>query len=101
MYYGSLNIKLIKAFFKYNFERPPTHALTRTHTHTPQGAFPPPLKYPNALQGMRQTIQKQGFKYLYKGLNATCLKMAPAIALQYVLYEELSHRLGVCDVKRV
>lgn len=47
-----------------------------------------------------QTIwQKEGLRGLYRGLIPNFLKVAPAVSVAYVMYEQIKKVLGVPTVK--
>lgn len=55
--------------------------------------------HPQAYKGFRdvfqQTLQKEGWRGLYKGLLPSILKVGPAVGVSWIVYEDAKRRLGV------
>lgn len=51
------------------------------------------------VQTFRSVWQKEGLRGLYRGLIPNFLKVAPAVSVAYVMYEQIKRVLGVPTVK--
>ncbi|KAL2222125.1 putative calcium dependent mitochondrial carrier protein [Thermoascus aurantiacus ATCC 26904] len=60
-----------------------------------QGTVLHPHTYTGIVDVARRTIQKEGVYGLYKGITPTLLKVAPAVSISYVVYENSKRLLGL------
>ncbi|KAL2854535.1 mitochondrial carrier domain-containing protein [Aspergillus pseudodeflectus] len=60
-----------------------------------QGTVLHPTTYDSIADVARKTIQAEGFRGLYKGLTPNMLKVAPAVSISYVVYENSKRMLGL------
>lgn len=55
--------------------------------------------HPQAYTGFRdvltQTLAKEGWRGLYKGLLPSIMKVGPAVGVSWIVYEDAKRRLGV------
>ena len=54
-----------------------------------------PVKYKGMLDVVQQTMRKEGFGGLYKGIIPNLLKLAPAAGISWYVFEETKVLLGV------
>ncbi|KAN0079076.1 Mitochondrial carrier domain containing protein [Elaphomyces granulatus] len=66
----------------------------RTRLQT-QGTVLHPFTYDGIADVTRRTIRAEGFRGLYKGLTPTLLKVAPAVSISYVVYENAKRALAL------
>lgn len=66
----------------------------RTRLQT-QGTILHPATYTSIGDVARRTIQTEGPRGLYKGLTPNLLKVAPAVSISYVVYENAKRTLGL------
>jgi solute carrier family 25 phosphate transporter 23/24/25/41 len=43
----------------------------------------------------QQTLRKEGWRGMYKGLLPSILKVGPAVGVSWIVYEDAKRRLGV------
>jgi solute carrier family 25 (mitochondrial phosphate transporter), member 23/24/25/41 len=60
-----------------------------------QGTVLHPPTYTGIVDVTRKTIQNEGFKGLFKGVTPNLLKVAPAVSISYVVYENSKSILGL------
>ncbi|OOF91634.1 hypothetical protein ASPCADRAFT_176922 [Aspergillus carbonarius ITEM 5010] len=60
-----------------------------------QGTILHPATYNGIGDVARKTIQTEGFRGFYKGLTPNLLKVAPAVSISYVVYENAKRTLGL------
>lgn len=60
-----------------------------------QGTFAHPYTYTGFSDVLRQTIQREGYPGLYKGLMPTLAKVCPAVSISYLCYENLKRAAGL------
>ncbi|KKK21276.1 hypothetical protein ARAM_001272 [Aspergillus rambellii] len=60
-----------------------------------QGTVLHPITYDSIGDVARKTIQTEGFRGFYKGLTPNLLKVAPAVSISYVVYENSKRMLGL------
>ncbi|KAL4878914.1 mitochondrial carrier domain-containing protein [Aspergillus karnatakaensis] len=60
-----------------------------------QGTVLHPTTYDSIGDVARKTIQTEGFRGFYKGLTPNLLKVAPAVSISYVVYENSKRLLGL------
>ncbi|PWY89025.1 mitochondrial carrier [Aspergillus heteromorphus CBS 117.55] len=60
-----------------------------------QGTILHPSTYDGIGDVARKTIQTEGFRGFYKGLTPNLLKVAPAVSISYVVYENAKRTLGL------
>ncbi|PLB34276.1 calcium-binding mitochondrial carrier protein [Aspergillus candidus] len=60
-----------------------------------QGTILHPATYSGIGDVARRTIQTEGFRGFYKGLTPNLLKVAPAVSISYVVYENAKRMLGL------
>ncbi|EAU37416.1 conserved hypothetical protein [Aspergillus terreus NIH2624] len=60
-----------------------------------QGTILHPATYTGIGDVARKTIQTEGFRGFYKGLTPNLLKVAPAVSISYVVYENSKRMLGL------
>ncbi|KAL2003207.1 hypothetical protein VTN02DRAFT_4614 [Thermoascus thermophilus] len=60
-----------------------------------QGTVLHPVTYNGILDVARRTIEKEGVHGLYKGITPNLLKVAPAVSISYVVYENSKRLLGL------
>ncbi|QPG73281.1 hypothetical protein FOA43_000590 [Brettanomyces nanus] len=54
-----------------------------------QGTFAHPYRYTGFFDVARQTVAREGLQGLYKGLVPNLAKVAPAVSISYLIYENL------------
>lgn len=54
-----------------------------------------PQKYKGFIDVAQQTLQKEGWRGLYKGLLPSIMKVGPAVGVSWIVYEDCKRRLGV------
>ncbi|KAL6239675.1 hypothetical protein BDW75DRAFT_227031 [Aspergillus navahoensis] len=60
-----------------------------------QGTVLHPTTYNSVMDVARKTVQSEGFRGFYKGLTPNLLKVAPAVSISYVVYENSKRLLGL------
>ncbi|KAB8233789.1 calcium-binding mitochondrial carrier protein [Aspergillus alliaceus] len=60
-----------------------------------QGTVLHPTTYSSIGDVARKTIQAEGFRGLYKGITPNLMKVAPAVSISYVVYENSKRMLGL------
>ncbi|GMM53833.1 Ca(2+)-binding ATP:ADP antiporter [Maudiozyma humilis] len=60
-----------------------------------QGTFAHPYTYTGFSDVLKQTIQREGYPGLYKGLMPTLAKVCPAVSISYLCYENLKRVAGL------
>ncbi|KAF7625085.1 mitochondrial carrier domain-containing protein [Aspergillus flavus] len=60
-----------------------------------QGTILHPATYNSIGDVARKTIQTEGFRGLYKGITPNLMKVAPAVSISYVVYENSKRMLGL------
>ncbi|KAK6835421.1 hypothetical protein RU639_002217 [Aspergillus parasiticus] len=60
-----------------------------------QGTILHPATYNSIGDVARKTIQTEGFRGLYKGITPNLMKVAPAVSISYVVYENAKRMLGL------
>jgi solute carrier family 25 phosphate transporter 23/24/25/41 len=60
-----------------------------------QGTILHPTTYSGVGDVARKTIQSEGFRGFYKGLTPNLLKVAPAVSISYIVYENSKRMLGL------
>ncbi|CDK26014.1 unnamed protein product [Kuraishia capsulata CBS 1993] len=60
-----------------------------------QGTFAHPYRYDGFFDVARQTIKREGFPGLFKGLVPNLAKVAPAVSISYLVYENLKGLFGL------
>ncbi|GAB1193795.1 hypothetical protein APSETT444_003024 [Aspergillus pseudonomiae] len=60
-----------------------------------QGTILHPATYSSIGDVARKTIQTEGFRGLYKGITPNLMKVAPAVSISYVVYENSKRMLGL------
>ncbi|KAI9367382.1 mitochondrial carrier domain-containing protein [Aspergillus egyptiacus] len=60
-----------------------------------QGTVLHPTTYSSIADVARKTIQSEGLRGFYKGLTPNMLKVAPAVSISYVVYENSKRMLGL------
>ncbi|KAL4968428.1 calcium-binding mitochondrial carrier protein [Aspergillus stella-maris] len=60
-----------------------------------QGTVLHPTTYNSVMDVARKTVQSEGFRGFYKGLTPNLLKVAPAVSISYVVYENSKRMLGL------
>ncbi|RMZ85627.1 hypothetical protein DV737_g568, partial [Chaetothyriales sp. CBS 132003] len=60
-----------------------------------QGTVLHPPTYTGIVDVTRKTIQQEGFRGLFKGVTPNLLKVAPAVGISYVVYENSKALLGL------
>ncbi|KAI3578036.1 mitochondrial carrier domain-containing protein [Fusarium oxysporum f. sp. albedinis] len=68
--------------------------VVRTRLQT-QGTAMHPATYTGIWDVTRKTIQREGYRGLYKGLTPNLLKVAPALSITWVVYENSKRILGL------
>lgn len=66
--------------------------LLRTRLQS-QGTYAHPFTYDGFYDVFKQTIAREGYSGLWKGLVPNLAKVAPAVSISYFVYETLIHRL--------
>lgn len=66
--------------------------LLRTRLQS-QGTYAHPFTYDGFYDVFKQTVAREGFSGLWKGLVPNLAKVAPAVSISYFVYESLIHRL--------
>lgn len=56
-----------------------------------QGTFAHPYRYTGFTDVLRQTIKREGYPGLFKGLVPNLAKVAPAVSISYFMYENLKY----------
>lgn len=51
--------------------------------------------YTGIVDVTRQTLQNEGWRGLFKGVTPNLLKVAPAVSISYIVYENTKHALGL------
>lgn len=69
-------------------------ALIRTRLQA-QGSAGLPVKYTGMADVARRTIEREGWRGLYKGLLTNLIKLAPAAGISWYVFEETKLLLGV------
>jgi solute carrier family 25 phosphate transporter 23/24/25/41 len=54
-----------------------------------------PQKYTGFRDVLTQTLAKEGWRGLYKGLLPSIMKVGPAVGVSWIVYEDAKRRLGV------
>lgn len=70
-------------------------ALIRTRLQAQGGTKGQPIKYSGMFDVASQTVKREGFRGLYKGLVPNLLKLAPAAGISWYVFEETKMALGV------
>lgn len=60
-----------------------------------QGTILHPTTYNGVMDVARKTVQSEGLRGFYKGLTPNLLKVAPAVSISYVVYENSKRMLGL------
>ncbi|VEU20887.1 DEKNAAC101855 [Brettanomyces naardenensis] len=60
-----------------------------------QGTYAHPYHYSGFFDVARQTVKREGFQGLYKGLLPNLAKVAPAVSISYLMYENLKKLFGL------
>lgn len=60
-----------------------------------QGTYAHPYTYNGFFDVARQTVKREGFQGLYKGLLPNLAKVAPAVSISYLMYENLKQLFGL------
>ncbi|KAL4787878.1 mitochondrial carrier domain-containing protein [Aspergillus varians] len=60
-----------------------------------QGTMLHPTTYDGVMDVARKTVQSEGLRGFYKGLTPNLLKVAPAVSISYVVYENSKRILGL------
>lgn len=60
-----------------------------------QGTVLHPPTYDGILDAVRKTLQVEGVRGFYKGLTPNLLKVAPAVSISYIVYENAKNALGL------
>ena len=68
--------------------------LLRTRMQT-QGTVVHPKTYTGFLDCTRQTLQGEGVKGLFKGITPNLIKVVPAVAITYVVYDKSKQSFGL------
>ncbi|KAM5348593.1 hypothetical protein ACJ41O_008417 [Fusarium nematophilum] len=68
--------------------------VVRTRLQT-QGTVMHPQTYTGIWDVTKKTIQREGYRGLYKGLTPNLLKVAPALSITWVVYENSKRILGL------
>ncbi|EEU42592.1 uncharacterized protein NECHADRAFT_95722 [Fusarium vanettenii 77-13-4] len=68
--------------------------VVRTRLQT-QGTAMHPATYTGIWDVTKKTIQREGYRGLYKGLTPNLLKVAPALSITWVVYENSKRMLGL------
>ncbi|KAF5024997.1 hypothetical protein F66182_2948 [Fusarium sp. NRRL 66182] len=68
--------------------------VVRTRLQT-QGTAMHPATYTGIWDVTKKTIQREGYRGLYKGLTPNMLKVAPALSITWVVYENSKRILGL------
>lgn len=68
--------------------------VVRTRLQTQGTAMHPPT-YTGIWDATQKTIQREGYRGLYKGLTPNLLKVAPALSITWVVYENSKRALGL------
>lgn len=66
----------------------------RTRLQT-QGTAMHPARYTGIWDVARTTLRNEGFRGMYKGLTPNLLKVAPALSITWVVYENSKRMLGL------
>ncbi|KAM0425281.1 hypothetical protein ACHAPT_009599 [Fusarium lateritium] len=68
--------------------------VVRTRLQT-QGTAMHPATYTGIWDVTKKTVQREGYRGLYKGLTPNLLKVAPALSITWVVYENSKRMLGL------
>ncbi|KAI9836398.1 MAG: hypothetical protein M1819_001428 [Sarea resinae] len=68
--------------------------LLRTRLQT-QGTVNHPPTYTGIIDVTTRTLQREGFRGLYRGITPNLLKVVPAVSITYVVYENAKKALGL------
>lgn len=68
--------------------------LLRTRLQT-SGTVLHPREYTGIVDVTRQTIQSEGVRGLFKGIMPNLVKVVPAVAITYTMYEQCKRALGL------
>ncbi|CCH63197.1 hypothetical protein TBLA_0J02030 [Henningerozyma blattae CBS 6284] len=68
--------------------------LCRTRLQT-QGTFAHPYHYTGFRDVFVQTLKREGYQGLYKGLTPTLAKVCPAVSISYLCYENIKRALNL------
>ncbi|KAH3682808.1 hypothetical protein WICPIJ_006267 [Wickerhamomyces pijperi] len=60
-----------------------------------QGTYAHPYKYDGFRDVLRQTIQREGYQGLFKGLVPNLAKVCPAVSISYLMYENLKRAMNL------
>lgn len=60
-----------------------------------QGTYAHPYRYTGFNDVLKQTIQREGYPGLFKGLVPNLAKVAPAVSISYFIYENLKGLFGL------
>ncbi|RDW78648.1 calcium-binding mitochondrial carrier protein [Aspergillus mulundensis] len=60
-----------------------------------QGTVLHPTTYDSVMDVARKTVQAEGLRGFYKGLTPNMLKVAPAVSISYIVYENSKRMLGL------
>lgn len=60
-----------------------------------QGTVLHPRTYDGILDVARKTLQAEGVRGLYRGLTPNLMKVAPAVSISYIVYENMKRLLGL------
>lgn len=60
-----------------------------------QGTFAHPYRYNGFKDVLKQTIQREGYPGLFKGLVPNLAKVCPAVSISYLMYENLKRILAL------
>lgn len=60
-----------------------------------QGTYAHPYRYDGFRDVLRQTIQREGYQGLFKGLVPNLAKVCPAVSISYLMYENLKRLMNL------
>lgn len=60
-----------------------------------QGTYAHPYKYDGFRDVLKQTIQREGYPGLFKGLVPNLAKVCPAVSISYLMYENLKRLMNL------
>lgn len=60
-----------------------------------QGTFAHPYRYDGFKDVLKQTVQREGYPGLFKGLVPNLAKVCPAVSISYLMYENLKRFLSL------
>lgn len=60
-----------------------------------QGTFAHPYRYDGFRDVLRQTVQREGYPGLFKGLVPNLAKVCPAVSISYLMYENLKRAMDL------